>query len=109
MPDLKFRRAYSNVDREAVQAMFSQFDTNKVQPGRPPASYPSGPLAIDTFLTCHAHAPPVFHPPHAPQSGSITLDEFELLLAKIGVAPLKDPLKRGSASKDVVKGSVRDA
>ena len=36
-------------------------------------------------------------------------DEFELLLAKIGVAPLKDPLKRGSASKDVVKGSVRDA
>jgi hypothetical protein len=35
VPDLKFRRAYSNVDREAVQAMFSQFDTNKVQPGRP--------------------------------------------------------------------------
>jgi len=30
VPDLKFRRAYYNVDREAVQAMFSQFDTNKV-------------------------------------------------------------------------------
>ena len=39
MPDLKFRRAYSNVDREAVQAMFSQFDTNKVQPDRPTATH----------------------------------------------------------------------
>lgn len=58
MPDLKFRRAYSNVDREAVQAMFSQFDTNKVQPGRPSVNYPSDPLAIDTFLTFHARIPP---------------------------------------------------
>jgi len=104
VPDLKFRRAYSNVDREAVQAMFSQFDTNKVQPGRPSVNYPSDPLAMRHIP--HFSCP---YSTRAPQSGTITLDEFELLLAKIGVAPLKDPLKRGSASKDVVKGSVRDA
>ena len=37
------------------------------------------------------------------KSGTITLNEFEALLAKIGVAPLKDPMKRGSASTDKSK------
>ena len=33
-------------------------------------------------------------------SGKISIDELELILAKFGVAPLKDPLKKSSASKD---------
>ena len=37
------------------------------------------------------------------KSGTITLNEFEALLAKIGVAPLKDPMKRSSASTDKIK------
>lgn len=71
IPDIRFRRAYQNVDKEAIKQMFDQYDTDK--------------------------------------SGSITLDEFEGLLSKIGVAPLKNPRMRGSASKDAEKGSIRDA
>ena len=71
IPDIRFRRAYQNVDKEAIKQMFDQYDTDK--------------------------------------SGTITLDEFEGLLNKIGVAPLKNPMKRGSASKDAEKGSMRDA
>ena len=29
-----------------------------------------------------------------------SLDELETMLVKLGVAPMKDPLKRGSASSD---------
>ena len=36
----------------------------------------------------------------AEKKGAIGLDQLELILAKIGVAPLKDPLKRSSASSD---------
>ena len=37
------------------------------------------------------------------KNGSIGLDELEHMLASLGVAPMKDPTKRGSASKDKVK------
>jgi Ca2+-binding EF-hand superfamily protein len=33
-------------------------------------------------------------------SGTIGLNELETMLYKLGVAPLKDPMKRGSASSD---------
>jgi Ca2+-binding EF-hand superfamily protein len=42
-------------------------------------------------------------------SGSVTLDGLESMLAKLGVAPLKDPLKRGSASIDTEKRIVPEA
>ena len=31
---------------------------------------------------------------------AISIDELEQMLVKLGVAPMKDPLKRGSASSD---------
>jgi len=34
------------------------------------------------------------------KNGAITLDELETMLVKLGVAPMADPLKRGSASSD---------
>ena len=35
------------------------------------------------------------------KTGRLTIDEFEILLAKLGVAPMKDPFKkRPSASVD---------
>ena len=37
------------------------------------------------------------------RSGTINLDEFETLLVKLGVAPLKDPNKKSSASSDKSK------
>lgn len=37
------------------------------------------------------------------KDGSINVDELEALLVKLGVAPLVDPAKRGSASKDTTK------
>jgi len=40
--------------------------------------------------------------------GAIGIDQLELMLAKIGVAPMKDPLKRGSASSDRVRASAED-
>ena len=39
------------------------------------------------------------------KSGSIGLDEFEKMLAALGVAPMKDPTKRVSASSDKIKTS----
>lgn len=62
VPDLKFRRNY-NVDKDALQKLFNEYDTNK--------------------------------------NGVIGLDELEKMLAQLGVAPLKNPMKRGSASIDV--------
>ena len=35
--------------------------------------------------------------------GTISIDELEVLLANMGVAPLKDPTKRGSASIDIAR------
>jgi Ca2+-binding EF-hand superfamily protein len=32
--------------------------------------------------------------------GKISLDELEVMLAQLGVAPMKDPMKRTSASSD---------
>jgi len=60
-PDPRLRRNY-NVDKEALRAMFQEYDTNK--------------------------------------NGTIGLDELETMLAKLGVAPMLDPSKRGSASSD---------
>jgi len=60
-PSLKLRRNYQ-VDREALSALFSKYDTDK--------------------------------------SGKISLDELEVMLSSLGVAPLKDPTKRSSASVD---------
>lgn len=34
------------------------------------------------------------------KDGSISVEELEAMLVKLGVAPLVDPSKRGSASKD---------
>ena len=34
------------------------------------------------------------------KNGAITLDELETMLVKLGVAPMADPMKRGSASSD---------
>jgi Ca2+-binding EF-hand superfamily protein len=34
------------------------------------------------------------------KSGTINIDEFETLMVKLGVAPLKDPNKKSSASSD---------
>ena len=61
IPDPRFRRNYQ-VDRERLESLFSEYDTNK--------------------------------------QGAIGLNELESMLSKLGVAPLKDPLKRGSASVD---------
>lgn len=40
------------------------------------------------------------------KKGAIGLEELELMLINMGVAPLKDPLKRGSASIDKPPSSV---
>jgi Ca2+-binding EF-hand superfamily protein len=41
-------------------------------------------------------------------SGAINLERLELMLAKLGVAPVKDPLKKSSASKDKSGGTIKD-
>lgn len=43
------------------------------------------------------------------RDGSINLKELEAMLVKLGVAPLVDPLKRGSASSDRVSASELSA
>ena len=60
VPSRKFRRNY-NVDRETLQKLFAEYDTDK--------------------------------------KGAISIDGLENLLATIGVAPMADPLKRGSAKE----------
>lgn len=39
------------------------------------------------------------------RDGSIKLEELEAMLVKLGVAPMVDPTKRGSASNDRVSES----
>jgi len=64
VPSSEFRRNY-NVDRAALEQLFSEYDSDK--------------------------------------TGAITIDALELMLEKIGVAPMKDPFLRSSASKDKQK------
>jgi hypothetical protein len=67
IPPRSHRRNY-NVDKEALQCLFNDYDTDK--------------------------------------DGSISVDELEALLVKLGVAPMVDPSKRGSASTDTTKTDV---
>lgn len=58
-PDVRYQKNY-NVDRESLESMFSEYDTNN--------------------------------------NGTITMDELEVMLTKLGVAPLVDPTKKPTAS-----------
>ena len=63
-PSRKHRRNY-NVDKEALQQIFSKYDTDG--------------------------------------SGKIDINELEEMLVAMGLAPMSDPSKRGSASSDKAK------
>ena len=40
------------------------------------------------------------------KSGTLTFDELETMLVKLGVAPMADPEKRGSASSDKARNQT---